>query len=32
VLRLDVFGSIGRGEAEPEGDVDVFYELEPEPG
>ena len=29
VARLDVFGSVGRGEASPESDVAVLYELEP---
>jgi predicted nucleotidyltransferase len=28
VSRLDVFGSVSRGEATPDGDVDVLYELE----
>lgn len=29
VARLDVFGSISRGEAGPDSDVDVLYELAP---
>ena len=29
VARLDVFGSVGRGEASSDSDVDVLYELEP---
>ena len=29
VARLEVFGSVSRGEAEPDSDVDVLYELEP---
>jgi predicted nucleotidyltransferase len=29
VSRLEVFGSVGRGEASPESDVDVLYELAP---
>lgn len=29
VARLDVFGSIGRGEAHPDSDVDILYELQP---
>jgi predicted nucleotidyltransferase len=29
VTRLDVFGSVGRGEASPVSDVDVLYELGP---
>ncbi|MCA1703990.1 MAG: nucleotidyltransferase family protein [Actinobacteria bacterium] len=28
VARLDVFGSIGRGEAHPDSDVDILYELQ----
>ena len=27
--RLDVFGSVARGEAAPDSDVDVLYELAP---
>ncbi|WP_367186466.1 nucleotidyltransferase family protein [Sporichthya sp.] len=27
--RLDVFGSVSRGEAAPDSDVDVLYELAP---
>jgi hypothetical protein len=27
VARLDVFGSVGRGQALPDSDVDVLYEL-----
>lgn len=29
VARLDVFGSVGRGEARPDSDVDLLYELAP---
>lgn len=29
VGRLDVFGSVGRGDATPDSDVDVLYELAP---
>lgn len=29
VARLEVFGSVGRGEASPESDLDVLYELAP---
>lgn len=29
VARLDVFGSMSRGDAEPDSDVDVLYELQP---
>jgi predicted nucleotidyltransferase len=29
VSRLEVFGSVGRGEASPESDIDVLYELAP---
>jgi uncharacterized protein len=29
VSRLEVFGSVGRGEADSESDVDVLYELAP---
>ncbi len=29
VARLDVFGSIGSGEAHPDSDVDILYELQP---
>lgn len=29
VARLEVFGSVSRGDAEPDSDVDVLYELEP---
>ncbi len=29
VSRLEVFGSVSRGEATPGSDVDVLYELEP---
>jgi hypothetical protein len=29
VARLDVFGSVARGEAGPDSDVDVLYELAP---
>ena len=29
VARLEVFGSVSRGDAKPESDVDVLYELEP---
>ena len=29
VARLDVFGSVSRGEAAPDSDVDVLYELAP---
>jgi hypothetical protein len=29
VSRLEVFGSVGRGEARPGSDIDVLYELAP---
>ena len=29
IARLDVFGSVGRGEATPDSDIDVLYELAP---
>jgi uncharacterized protein len=29
VARLEVFGSVGRGEERPDSDVDVLYELAP---
>lgn len=29
VARLEVFGSVSRGDAEPDSDVDILYELEP---
>ncbi len=29
VSRLDVFGSVSRGDAEPDSDIDVLYELQP---
>lgn len=29
VARLDVFGSVSRGEAAPESDIDVLYDLAP---
>ena len=29
VSRLEVFGSVGRGEAKPGSDIDVLYELAP---
>ena len=29
VSTLEVFGSVGRGEASPESDIDVLYELAP---
>lgn len=29
VARLDVFGSVVRGESSPDSDVDVLYELKP---
>ena len=29
VARLEVFGSVGRGDARPDSDVDVLYELAP---
>lgn len=29
VARLEVFGSVSRGYANPDGDVDVLYELSP---
>ncbi|MBA2578438.1 MAG: nucleotidyltransferase family protein [Euzebyaceae bacterium] len=29
VARLEVFGSVSRGDASPASDVDVLYELEP---
>lgn len=29
VARLEVFGSVGRGEARPDSDVDLLYELAP---
>lgn len=29
IARLDIFGSVGRGEAHPDSDVDVLYELAP---
>jgi uncharacterized protein len=29
VARLEVFGSVGRGEARPDSDVDLLYELKP---
>lgn len=29
VARLDVFGSVGRGEARPESDIDLLYVLAP---
>lgn len=29
IARLDVFGSVSRGEAAPNSDVDVLYELAP---
>src|ERR1700712_42280 len=29
VARLDVFGSVSRGEAAPDSDVDVLYDLAP---
>jgi len=29
VTRLEVFGSVNRGDATPDSDVDVLYELEP---
>jgi predicted nucleotidyltransferase len=29
VARLEVFGSVSRGEAEPGSDVDLLYELKP---
>jgi len=29
IARLEVFGSAGRGEAGPESDVDLLYELQP---
>jgi predicted nucleotidyltransferase len=29
VSRLEVFGSVSRGEATPDSDVDILYELEP---
>ena len=29
VARLEVFGSVSRGEARPDSDVDVLYELAP---
>jgi uncharacterized protein len=29
VARLDVFGSVGRGEGRPTSDIDVLYELAP---
>lgn len=28
-MRLDVFGSVSRGDARPDSDVDVLYELAP---
>lgn len=30
VTRLDVFGSVGRGDARPDSDIDVLYELAPD--
>ncbi|MEJ7744680.1 MAG: nucleotidyltransferase domain-containing protein [Nocardioidaceae bacterium] len=30
VVRLDVFGSVGRGDARPESDVDLLYSLAPD--
>jgi predicted nucleotidyltransferase len=30
VARLDVFGSVSRGEAGPDSDIDLLYELKPE--
>jgi uncharacterized protein len=30
VARLEVFGSVGRGDATPGSDIDVLYELAPE--
>lgn len=29
VARLEVFGSMSRGEADPESDIDLLYELKP---
>lgn len=29
VVRLDVFGSVARGEDQPDGDLDLLYELGP---
>lgn len=29
VARLEVFGSVSRGEARPDSDIDVLYELNP---
>jgi hypothetical protein len=29
VARLDVFGSVSRGDADPDSDVDLLYELAP---
>ncbi|HEX6686054.1 MAG TPA: nucleotidyltransferase family protein [Candidatus Limnocylindrales bacterium] len=29
VARLEVFGSVSRGEAEPDSDIDLLYELAP---
>jgi predicted nucleotidyltransferase len=29
VARLEVFGSVGRGDARPDSDVDIHYELAP---
>lgn len=29
VSRLEVFGSTGRGDAQPDSDVDILYELQP---
>ena len=29
VSRLEVFGSVGRGDASPDSDIDILYELEP---
>lgn len=30
VARLEVFGSVSRGEATPDSDIDLLYELKPE--